>query len=179
MPRRTAILNKLIKSIEEEASGDDLILSSRIIRDVMNNLSKLNYMVPEICNKIMRYLNENRSTICGNVIGRALFILYSLGYEPAANVLLPDDQGHTQEQQLIRFDDFGAIIERDFELMPGLTIVRACLALVFYRALSMELIEKVFNLNFLMRLESEISICYENVRPSRLLPVIANKHVTK
>lgn len=184
VPRRSAMFNKLIKSIEEGASGDDLVLSSRMIRDVVNNLNKLNYMVPEICEKILRYLYENRKKVCGEIVGRALYTFYTLGYEPAAHTCLPGYEQSTQQlpqqlpqQQPIRFYDFGAIIERDFELMPGLTIVRACLALVYYRALSMELIEKVFNLDFLMRLESEISICYANVRPAPYFPTRYTKLV--
>lgn len=163
MPRRTAIFDKIVKAFEEQANGSDIVLSSRIIREVLNNLSKSNYVLPGICDKIVRYLYENRSMVSGETVGRSLYTLYTLGYDPADNLLLADDEQSTQ-QEPVHFDVFGAIIERDFELMAGLTIVRVCLALVYYRALSMELIEKVFNLDFLMRLEKEITICYATVR---------------
>lgn len=143
------------------AKGDNVILSSRIVRDMTNNLNKINQIVPNICEKIMQYLHENRSMLAGEIVGRSLYALFTIGYEPVGDALLPDTEENTQ--QPIQFDDFGGIIIRDFELMPGLTIVRACLALVFYRALSIELIEKVFDLNFLMRLENEITICYAKV----------------
>lgn len=127
-------------------------------------------MVPMLCDQIMRYLYENRSMVCGDIVGRTLYILFTLGYEPANDLLMLNDEQETgPQQEPIQFDDFGAIIERDFELIAGLTIVRSCLALAFYRALSFELIDKVFNLDFLMRLEKEITICYVNVRPSHSL----------
>lgn len=159
---RTVIFDKLIKSFEELAKSDHVILSSRIVHDMTNNLNKMNQIMPDVCEKIMQYLHENRSMLAGKIVGRSLYALFTVGYEPVADALLPDNAENTQ-QQPIQFDDFGAIILRDFELLPGLTIVRACLALVFYRALSIELIEKVFDLNFLMRLENEITICYAKV----------------
>lgn len=168
MSRKTTIFESLIKSFEAAASEDSLILSSRIIRDVSFNLSKMNYVLPGICGKITHYLYENRSMVCGEVVARTLYTLYSIGYEPADNVLLPhDDQNEPPpQQQEVRFDEFCGIIERDFEVMSGLSIVRGCLALAFYRALSMNLIEKVFNIDFVTRLEKEISICSASVRPS-------------
>lgn len=166
MPRRTAIFDKIAKAFEEKANGSDIVFSSRIIREVLNNLSKTNYVLPGICDKIVRYLYDNQSMVSGETVGRALYVLYTLGYDPADNLLLSEDEQSTQ-QGMVRFDVFGAIIERDFELMTGLTIVRVCLALVYYRALSMDLIEKVFNLDFLMRLEKEITICYATVRIAR------------
>lgn len=109
--------------------------------------------------------------VCGGIVTRTLHTLYSIGYEPADYVLLPHDEQSTPapQQQEVRFDEFGAIMERDFEVMSGLSIVRGCLALAFYRALSIDLIERVFNLDFITRLEKEISVCYASVRRSHFL----------
>lgn len=168
--RKTKIFENLIKSFEEAASDENLILSSRIIRDVSNNLNKMNYVLPGICEKFTRYLYENRSTVSGGVVARTLYTLYSIGFEPADNVPLLDvaqNAAQPSQQQQARFEEFGAIIERDIEVMSGLWIVRGCLALAFYRALPMDLIEKVFNIDFVTRLEKEITICHASVRPSQ------------
>lgn len=47
--------------------------------------------------------------------------------------------------------------------MNGLTIVQACLALAFYRAIDESLINRVFNIEFIKRLENEIELCYSKV----------------
>lgn len=170
--RKTTIFENLIKSFEEAASDENLILSSRIIRDVLINLNRMNYVLPGICEKITRYLYENRSSVSGGVVARAMYTLYLIGYEPAENGPLLDVAQNTplpSQQQPVRFEEFGAIIERDFEVMSGLSIVRGCLALAFYRALPMDLIEKVFNIDFVTRLEKEISVCHASVRPSQFL----------
>lgn len=47
--------------------------------------------------------------------------------------------------------------------MNGLSIVQACLAMNFYKALPESLINRVFNIDFIKRLEDEIEMCYSKV----------------
>lgn len=48
--------------------------------------------------------------------------------------------------------------------MNGLSIVQACLALCFYKKLPENLINRVFNIEFIKRLEDEIEMCYSKVQ---------------
>lgn len=54
--------------------------------------------------------------------------------------------------------------------MSGLSIVQACLAMNFYRALPETLINRVFNIDFIKRVEDEIDMCYSKATyPERVL----------
>lgn len=107
---------------------------------------------------ILCYVHANRKVISGETVSRALYFLYTLGYEPNAQLLYQCDiENANADSNHIDFEDFGPIIERDFDFLPGLVIVRTCLALTFYRALPMNLLDRVFDLKFIMRLEQEIS----------------------
>lgn len=44
--------------------------------------------------------------------------------------------------------------------MSGLKVIEACLALAFYKQLPAHLIDRVFNISFMQRLENEIESCY-------------------
>lgn len=52
--------------------------------------------------------------------------------------------------------------------MTGLSIVQVCLAMNFYKALPEKLINRVFNIDFIKRLEDEIEMCYSKVISSIL-----------
>lgn len=57
--------------------------------------------------------------------------------------------------------------------MSGLSIIQGCLALAFYRELPENLIERVFNIDFIQRLEDEIEMCYsKGVHPQRVLNAV-------
>lgn len=54
--------------------------------------------------------------------------------------------------------------------MSGLAIVEACLALAYYKELPGPLIDRVFNISFIQRLEDEIEMCYsKEFYPQRVL----------
>lgn len=54
--------------------------------------------------------------------------------------------------------------------MSGLAIVDACLALAYYKELPGPLIDRVFNISFIQRLEDEIEMCYsKEFYPQRVL----------
>lgn len=54
--------------------------------------------------------------------------------------------------------------------MNGLSIIQACLALSFFKCLPEHLINRVFNMEFIQRLEDEIKMCYSKATyPERIL----------
>lgn len=67
---------------------------------------------------------------------------------------------------------------RDFDYMSGLSIVQACLAMNFYKALPESLINRVFNIEFIKRLEDEIEMCYSKVKSNELLQSLCIWDVT-
>jgi hypothetical protein len=68
------------------------------------------------------------------------------------------------------FQKCNEIILRDFDFMNGLSIIQACLALTYYKSLKENLINKVFSIDFIKRLEAEIQMCYSKATyPERVL----------
>ncbi|XP_049318397.1 uncharacterized protein LOC105222376 isoform X2 [Bactrocera dorsalis] len=64
-------------------------------------------------------------------------------------------------------------LSRDFENMSGLSIVQACLALCYYKSMPEDLIDKVFCVKFIQRIEEEIHVCYSKATyPERVLNLI-------
>lgn len=47
--------------------------------------------------------------------------------------------------------------------MSSLSIIQVCLALTFYKSLPDSLINRVFNIDFIRRIEDEIKLCYSKV----------------
>lgn len=47
--------------------------------------------------------------------------------------------------------------------MSGLALVQSCLALCFYKTIPEELINRVFCVKFIQRVEEEIQMCYSKV----------------
>lgn len=47
--------------------------------------------------------------------------------------------------------------------MSGLSIIQACLSLSFYKALPVNMITRVFSIDFIRRLEEEIKMSYSKV----------------
>lgn len=95
-----------------------------------------------------------------------IFYLFSMGYEPYTNFDSTQLTAGKSESNLLcseelDFTHFADIINRDFEFLPAWLIVQACLALSFYQALTSDLMHRVFNVEFLTRLEKEIS--YDSV----------------
>lgn len=149
--RKTALFQKLIAQYDTY----DGELSSRIIRDIGYNLVTSNYFCPNIFKKFIKYANESSDYISGETLEKIITSFFALGY-------VPEDQEF--------FKTCAKIIERDFNYMSGLSIIQSCLALTYFKALPEHLIEKVFNINFIRRLEEEIESCYsKETYPERVL----------
>lgn len=104
---------------------------------------------------MLDYIYQNRDFVIGDTVEKLIYSCYSVGYIPA------------NEEALGAAVD---IIHRDFEYMNGLSIVQACLALSFFKMLPETLINRVFNIDFIQRLEDEIKMCYSKATyPERVL----------
>lgn len=95
---------------------------------------------------MLSYVNDNRDFVSGQVAARLLFHLFKVGYEPPHGL-----------------EAFVTILMRDFSITPAYAIVKACIALYFYRVLPVELIARVFSMDFIDRLEKEMLQIYDTV----------------
>lgn len=74
------------------------------------------------------------------------------------------------EEESKVFQKCSEIVLRDFQFMSGLSIIQACLALVYFKSLPERLITRVFSIDFIRRLEKEIEMCYsKQTYPERVL----------
>lgn len=153
--------------MEKTSSADDVIITSRGIQKVITNLNGISLVIPELCEHLIGFVNENVSIVNADTAAYLLFYLFSMGYEPYTNsefAQLSDggDGGGKSESSLtwsdqLDFNHFAEIINRDFDLLPAWLIVQACLALSFYQSLTIDLMHRVFNVEFFARLEKELS----------------------
>lgn len=112
--------------------------------------------VPKLSELMLNYVYENREFVGGTVMARLLFHLFKVGYEPAV-------AGSESTKQL-DLEPFVTILIRDFNTTPAYSIVKACIALYFYRALPIELMTRLFSMSFIDRLEKEMHQNYDTVR---------------
>lgn len=65
------------------------------------------------------------------------------------------------------------IIKRDFNVMSGLSIVQALLALTFYKHVPYDLVMQVFQGDFIKKLEQEIQMAYRlDIYPRRVMTLV-------
>lgn len=139
----------------------DEISLPRTISFLTNTTNGVPSIVPKINEYMLHYVNENRDYVSGEVIARLLFHLFKIGYEPPIDTHSIGD-GTTQNP--INFEEYTEIIIRDFDAMPAYSIVKASLALYFYRALPLELITRIFSIDFIERMDKEMKLNIETVR---------------
>lgn len=154
-----------MKKLEDTSNSDDVIITANTIHRATGNLKSISRVVPKMCERFIVFVNENMSIVGADTASHLLFYLFSLGFDPFKNLdttqLITSGNHPSFSAQPFDFNNFTRIINRDFELMPAWLIVRACLALSFYQALTLDLIHRVFNIEFFMRLEKELS--YDSV----------------
>nr|XP_014096544.2 FAST kinase domain-containing protein 1, mitochondrial isoform X3 [Bactrocera oleae] len=151
------------KTIYQEALGrynqlDYSELNSRIIREMAYNFNISNCIVPIAMEAMFTYIEKNHRYLIGETVEKVLSCGYNLGYIPQSQAVL---------------NSAAFILKRDFENMSGLSIVQACLALCYYKSMPEDLIEKVFCVKFIQRIEEEIHMCYSKATyPERVLNLI-------
>lgn len=118
--------------------------------------------VPHLCGKMLMYVNENKNDVSADTAGRLLYYLFSIGYEPDRELILKTEP--------FNFQNFVHIIHRDFNLTPAWLIILSCMALGFYQALPLDLINRVFNMDFITRIEKEtLNNCEKVNHPKNIL----------
>ncbi|XP_052837250.1 FAST kinase domain-containing protein 1, mitochondrial isoform X1 [Drosophila gunungcola] len=133
-------------------------LSSRVVRDMAYNFNASHFFVPELLESMFDYISEQHSHITGDTVEKVLTCSYNLGYTPASLEALNHASG---------------VLIRDFEQMSGLSIVQACLALCFYKSIHEQLINQIFCVKFIQRIEDEIQVCYSKATyPERVLNLV-------
>ncbi|EDW02889.1 uncharacterized protein LOC6562320 [Drosophila grimshawi] len=120
-------------------------LNSRVVRDMAYNFNASHFFVPELLESMFDYVAQQHEHITGDTVEKVLTCAYNLGYTPAS---------------LEPLDYAASVLLRDFDHMSGLSLVQSCLALCFYKTIPEELINQVFCVKFIQRIEDEIQICY-------------------
>lgn len=173
-PKQTRIVDKLVNRLREICESDELIITNHTIQTVANSLNRIYIVVPKLCERMLKYVNENMDIVGANIASSLLFYLFSMGYEPYSvytNRTLMADRNASSENLFadpdFDFATFIQIINRDFDFIPAYSIVQACLALSFFQALDTDLIQRVFNIDFVTRLEKDICSIYETVTDER------------
>jgi len=140
--RDNALFHKMINYFNTDEKLD---LNSRLIRDIIFNLTFCNSRIDPISNQFVDYTLENWEHMSGDTVGKILTYFYNHSYYPEKPEFL---------------DRSSEMIIRDFNYMSGLSIVQALLALIFYKTCPQQLIAMVFSNEFIKRLEQEIAMCY-------------------
>lgn len=168
-PKQTHIVDKLVDSLKETCDSDELIITTNTIQLAAGSLNRIYLVVPKLCEGMLKFVNENMDIVGAITASRLLFYLFSMGYEPYrahTNSKLTIDRNEPESilsDPDFDFASFIKMINRDFDFMPAWSIIQACLALSFYQALDVNLIQRVFNIDFVTRLEKEICSTYETV----------------
>ncbi|XP_075151344.1 FAST kinase domain-containing protein 1, mitochondrial isoform X2 [Haematobia irritans] len=153
--QNSVVYHKTLQRYKEIQSQD---LNSRCIKDMAYNFLATNYFVPEILENMFKYLQNNHEHILGETVEKILSCTYNLGYTPQSSEPL---------------EYAGLILLRDFNYMSGLSLVQACLSLCYYKNIPEELINKVFCVKFIQRVEDEIQMCYSKATyPKRVLNIV-------
>lgn len=149
----TAVFDKLIRKLDEITMESDFYLDSRLIRLCVYNTYTTKYIIPSLAEKMLLYIYENRDAVSGDTIGKVMHCFYKLGYDPPQTIAM----------QKIDFDELALAFNHDFDYMTGFVIVKSCLALCYFHALPYNIIDRIFHIDFITRLEEEMKQGYSKV----------------
>ncbi|KAH8240818.1 hypothetical protein KR026_005805 [Drosophila bipectinata] len=153
--KNTVVYNKSLSLYKSLHCKD---LSSRVVRDMAYNFNASQFLVPELLESMFGYISEQHKHVTGDTVEKVLTCSYNLGYTPTSMEVLH----HASE-----------VLLRDFDQMSGLAIVQACLALCFYKSIPEQLINRIFCVKFIQRIEDEIQVCYSKATyPERVLNLV-------
>ncbi|XP_023166285.2 FAST kinase domain-containing protein 1, mitochondrial isoform X2 [Drosophila hydei] len=140
--KNTQVYNQALAHYKSLNCND---LNSRVVREMAYNFNASHYFVPELLESMFEYVTQQHEHITGDTVEKVLTCAYNLGYTPAS---------------LEALDYAALVLIRDFDHMSGLSLVQSCLALCFYKSIPEQLINQVFCVKFIQRIEDEIQICY-------------------
>ncbi|CAD6997622.1 unnamed protein product [Ceratitis capitata] len=130
-------------------------INSRAIREMAYNFSASNCTVPIALEAMFTYIEKHHEHVIGETVEKVLSCAFNQGYVPKSESVL---------------GKAATILKRDFKDMNGLSIVQACMALCYYKAMPEDLIDMVFCVKFIQRIEEEIQMCYSKATyPERVL----------
>lgn len=136
----------------------NLELNSRAIREICHSVQSSKFAHDTVCDQFFNYIINNSETVTGETVEKVLTTCYNLSYFPEN----PD-----------AFECCSQIIDRDFSVMNGLSIVQALIALTFYKAVPFDLVSKVFQSDFIKKLEQEIQMAYRlETYPQRVMQLV-------
>lgn len=136
----------------------NLELNSRSIREICHSIQSCKFANDSLCDQFFDYIIKNSELVTGETVEKVLTTSYNLSYFPENPEVL---------------ERCCEIIERDFNLMNGLSVVQALIALTFYKAVPFELISKVFQGDFIKKLEQEIQMAYRlETYPQRVMSLV-------
>ncbi|XP_060531544.1 FAST kinase domain-containing protein 1, mitochondrial [Cylas formicarius] len=134
-------------------------VSSKIIENLYHTFISTGILIPEVVNMLTEYVVHHKSSVLGFNAEKVLWLSYFLGYHP----VYPDDF----------FDTVTDIILRDHERSSGLALLQSTLALCFYNRVSRALVQQIFNVEFLDKLDVELANCYSRDRyPHRVRDIL-------
>lgn len=124
--KQTRTFEKLLQRLEEMCTSDNVIITPKTIQFASTILSKIVFVVPKLCERLLIFVNENRHNVDGNTVAQLLFYLFSMGYEPYRDLertkLYSGKQNESKNQflcaEMFDFEHFIRIIHRDFDLIP-------------------------------------------------------------
>ncbi|CAG9797447.1 unnamed protein product [Chironomus riparius] len=135
-----------------------LELNSRTIREICHSLQVAKFCNDSVCDQFFNYVVDNKDIVTGETVEKILTTCYNLSYFPENPEAL---------------DTCSDIIHRDFNVMSGLSVVQALLALTFYKSARAELISLVFNGDFIKRLEQEVQMAYSrDTYPQKVMSLV-------
>ncbi|XP_017079482.2 FAST kinase domain-containing protein 1, mitochondrial [Drosophila eugracilis] len=153
--KNTLVYNQALLHYKSIQCND---LNSRVVRDMAYNFNASNFCIPELLESMFSYVSKQNEHITGETVEKVLTCSYNLGYTP---------------ENIEVLNHASRILLRDFEQMSGLSIVQACLALCFYKTIPEQLINQVFCVKFIQRIEEEIQLCYSKATyPERVLNLV-------
>nr|CAD7455775.1 unnamed protein product [Timema tahoe] len=142
--RNVQLFEKLI--FRYKSFNSNIRLSSRIVRDTSLNLLVTSCLIPETIDHLVGYAIEQSEHLLGDTVEKLLHLCYYLGYTPS----------HSDEFLAASVN----VIFRDKERMQGLSLLHSALALCFFHKLPEPLVKYIFTVDFLERMDDEISQCY-------------------
>ncbi|XP_053961002.1 uncharacterized protein LOC128865080 [Anastrepha ludens] len=146
------------EALERYKHVDYSEINSRTIREMAFNFNASNCTAPIALEAMFTYIEKHHEHVIGDTVEKVLTCAYNLGYTPQSETVL-----HTA----------ALVLKRDFKHMSGLSIVQACLALSYYKSMPKSLIDMVFCVKFIQRIEEEIHMCYSKATyPERVLNLI-------
>ncbi|KAH8404356.1 hypothetical protein KR222_004911 [Zaprionus bogoriensis] len=150
--KNTQVYNRALSMYKTLKCQD---LNSRMVRDMAYNFNASHFFVPELLESMFDYMAKQHEHVTGDTVEKVLTCAYNVGYTPAS---------------LQALDNAASVLLRDFDHMSGLSLVQSCLALCFYKSIPEQLINRVFCVKFIQRIDDEIQICYSKATyPGRVL----------